>query len=150
MFCPFCHHPQSRVIDSRTVENGFVTRRRLECTKCHGRFTTVEKSVLLVEKRNGVTEDFSKDKLIRGVRRACQGRNVSDDALKLLAQEVEIDLRAQGGSRVNSNDVGLAVLEPLRKLDEVAYMRFASVYKSFSSMEDFEREITEFKARRSQ
>lgn len=130
------------------MENGFVTRRRRQCGKCDGRFTTVEKSVLLVDKRNGVTEDFSKDKLIRGVKRACQGREVPEDQLKLLAQRVEIDLRAQGGSRVRSNDVGLAVLEPLRQLDEVAYMRFASVYKQFSSVEDFEREIREFKARR--
>lgn len=145
MFCPFCQNQQSRVIDSRTVEDGYVTRRRRECTKCKGRFTTVEKSVLLVEKRNGVTEDFSREKLIRGVKRACQGRNVSDDALKRLAQEVELELRAHGGSHVASNEVGLAILKPLRKLDEVAYLRFASVYRSFTSVEDFVAEIQSLK-----
>lgn len=150
MFCPFCKHESSRVIDSRTVEDGFVTRRRRECSHCQRRFTTVEKSVLLVEKRNGVLEDFSREKLIRGVQRACQGRDVSDDALKRLAQEVEVNLRSLGGLHVPSNQVGLAVLEPLLKLDEVAYMRFASVYKSFDCIEDFEQEIAALRRRRHQ
>lgn len=145
MFCPFCKHEQSRVVDSRTVEDGYAIRRRRECTSCRGRFSTLEKSVLLVEKRNGVLEDFSREKLIRGVQRACQGRDVSEDALKRLAQQVEVTLRAHGGSHVPSNAVGLAVLEPLRKLDEVAYMRFASVYKSFDSIHDFEQEIDSLK-----
>lgn len=101
----------------------------------------MEKAVLLVMKRNGLTEPFSRDKLIRGVRRACQGRDVSDDALKKLAQEVEESVRSQGSSQVNANDIGLAILDPLRALDEVAYLRFASVYKSFDSAEDFESEI---------
>ena len=93
------------------------------------------------ELRNGVTEPFSREKLIRGVRRACQGREVTDDALKKLAQQVEETVRGQGSSQINANDIGLAVLEPLRELDEVAYLRFASVYKSFESAEDFESEI---------
>ena len=141
MHCPFCHHEQSRVIDSRVIEAGTATRRRRECTHCQGRFTTLEKAVLLVVKRNGVTEPFSREKLIRGVRRACQGREVTDDALKKLAQQVEETVRGQGSSQINANDIGLAVLEPLRELDEVAYLRFASVYKSFESAEDFESEI---------
>jgi transcriptional repressor nrdR len=101
----------------------------------------VEKAVLLVVKRNGLAEPFSRDKLIRGVRRACQGRDVSDDALKKLAQEVEETVRGHGSSQVNANEIGLAILEPLRDLDEVAYLRFASVYKSFESADDFESEI---------
>lgn len=141
MFCPFCHNDQSRVTDSRTVEGGSAIRRRRECTQCGGRFTTVEKAVLTVVKRNGVSEPFNRDKLIVGVRRACQGRAVSDDALKRLAQQVEERVRAQGSSQVQSNQIGLAVLEPLRALDEVAYLRFASVYKSFESADDFESEI---------
>lgn len=141
MICPFCRNEQSRVIDSRVVDGGSAIRRRRECTACHGRFTTMEKAVLLVMKRNGLTEPFSRDKLIRGVRRACQGRDVSDDALKKLAQEVEESVRSQGSSQVNANDIGLAILDPLRALDEVAYLRFASVYKSFDSAEDFESEI---------
>lgn len=141
MYCPFCHNEQSRVIDSRVIDAGTSIRRRRECSECHGRFTTVEKAVLLVVKRNGLTEPFSREKLIRGVRRACQGREVPDDALKRLAQEVEESVRSKGSSQINANDIGLAVLDPLRELDEVAYLRFASVYKSFESAEDFESEI---------
>ena len=147
MYCPFRHHEQSRVTDSRVVDGGSAIRRRRECTSCGGRFTTIEKAVLTVVKRNGVTEPFDKEKLIVGVRRACQGRNVSDDALKRLAQQVEETVRAQGSSQVAANDIGLAVLEPLRTLDEVAYLRFASVYKSFESAEDFQSEIRLMKRR---
>lgn len=92
-------------------------------------------------KRNGVTEEFSRDKVIKGVGRACQGRSVTEDALKRLAQEVEQAVRARHGSRVDAHEIGLAILDPLRRLDEVAYLRFASVYKSFTSAADFEREI---------
>ncbi|AHI22983.1 transcriptional regulator NrdR [Corynebacterium vitaeruminis DSM 20294] len=108
---------------------------------CQGRFTTIEKAQLLVIKRNGITEPFSREKVIVGVRRACQGRNVSEDALKVLAQEVEESVRNKGSSQVYANDIGLAILDPLRELDEVAYLRFASVYKSFESADDFESEI---------
>lgn len=136
------------MVDSRTVDHGVAIRRRRECNKCATRFTTLERSILLVTKRNGVTEEFSRDKLIKGVRRACQGREVSDDALKVLAQQVEQSIRAQHGSQVQANDIGLAILDPLRTLDEVAYLRFASVYKSFSSADDFEREIESLRAHR--
>ena len=141
MYCPFCHHEQSRVVDSRLVDAGVALRRRRECTECQGRFSTVEKSVLLVTKRNGLTEPFSRDKLIRGVHRACQGRPVTEDSLKRLAQQVEETVRGHGSSQVDANAIGLAILEPLRELDEVAYLRFASVYKSFDSAQDFESEI---------
>ena len=141
MYCPFCHKDQSKVIDSRTIESGATIRRRRECTSCGGRFTTVEKALLIVVKRNGLTEPFSRDKVIVGVKRACQGRDVSEDALKRLAQTVEESVRSHGGSQVHANDIGLAILDPLRELDEVAYLRFASVYKSFASAEDFESEI---------
>ena len=141
MYCPFCHKDQSEVIDSRTIESGATIRRRRECTSCGGRFTTVEKALLIVVKRNGLTEPFSRDKVIVGVKRACQGRDVSEDALKRLAQTVEESVRSHGGSQVHANDIGLAILDPLRELDEVAYLRFASVYKSFESAEDFESEI---------
>ena len=141
MYCPFCHKDQSKVIDSRTIESGATIRRRRECTSCGGRFTTVEKALLIVVKRNGLTEPFSRDKVIVGVKRACQGRDVSEDALKRLAQTVEESVRSHGGSQVHANDIGLAILDPLRELDEVAYLRFASVYKSVESAEDFESEI---------
>lgn len=141
MYCPFCQHGHSRVIDSRVIEAGGAIRRRRECSQCQGRFTTIEKAVLLVLKRNGVTEPFSREKVVTGVRRACQGRDVSDDSLKRLAQQVEETVRSSGSSQVRANDIGLAILDPLRELDEVAYLRFASVYKSFESADDFEKEI---------
>ncbi len=148
MHCPFCRHPDSRVVDSREADEGQAIRRRRSCPECARRFTTVETAVLAVVKRSGVTEPFSREKVISGVRRACQGRRVNDDALNLLAQKVEDAVRAAGSPEVPSHDVGLAILRPLRELDEVAYLRFASVYRSFSSAEDFEREIEALRAYR--
>lgn len=142
MRCPYCRHPDSRVVDSREAEDGQLIRRRRSCPECGRRFTTVEEAVLAVVKRSGVTEPFSRTKIISGVRKACQGRPVNDDALALLAQRVEEAVRARGAAEVPSHDVGLAILGPLRELDEVAYLRFASVYRSFDSLDDFEREIT--------
>ena len=141
MHCPFCRHPDSRVVDSRETDEGQAIRRRRSCPECGRRFTTVETAVLAVVKRSGVTEPFSREKVVKGVRRACQGRQVDDDALNLLAQQVEDAVRATGSPEVPSNEVGLAILGPLRELDEVAYLRFASVYRGFTSAEDFEREI---------
>jgi transcriptional repressor NrdR len=129
------------VVDSREAEDGQLIRRRRSCPECGRRFTTVEEAVLAVVKRCGVTEPFSRAKIISGVRKACQGRPVDDDALALLAQRVEETIRARGAAEVPSHDVGLAILGPLRDLDEVAYLRFASVYRSFDSLGDFEREI---------
>lgn len=148
MHCPYCRHPDSRVVDSRLADEGAAIRRRRACPECGRRFTTVETAILSVVKRSGVTEPFSREKVIRGVRRACQGREVDDDALNLLAQKVEDAVRAKGSPEVPSHEVGLAILGPLRELDEVAYLRFASVYRSFTSAEDFEREIREIRRAR--
>ncbi len=145
MRCPFCHNADSRVIDSREADEGATTRRRRSCPKCNRRFTTVEEAVLAVLKRSGVTEPFSRDKVVSGVRRACQGRPVDEDALAQLAHRVEEAVRAGGAAEIPSHEVGLAILGPLRELDEVAYMRFASVYRSFSSIEDFEKEIADLR-----
>ena len=141
MNCPYCRHPDSRVIDSRTAEDGAAIRRRRSCQQCGRRFTTQEIVILMVAKRSGITEPFSRDKIVRGVRRACQGRPVSEDQLAILAQQVEDVIRSRGSGEVPSHDVGLAILGPLRKLDEVAYLRFASVYRGFESLSDFEDEI---------
>ncbi|GIJ45950.1 transcriptional repressor NrdR [Virgisporangium aliadipatigenens] len=141
MRCPYCRHPDSRVVDSREADDGQLIRRRRSCPECGKRFTTVEEAVLAVVKRSGVTEPFSRTKIMSGVRRACQGRPVDDDALALLAQKVEETIRARGAAEVPSHEVGLAILGPLKDLDKVAYLRFASVYRSFDSIEDFEREI---------
>lgn len=148
MHCPFCRHPDSRVVDSRETDEGQAIRRRRSCPECGRRFTTVETAVLAVVKRSGVSEPFSREKVIRGVRRACQGRDVDDDALNVLAQKVEDAVRGLGTPEIPSHEVGLAILGPLRELDEVAYLRFASVYRSFSSAEDFEREIEALRAHR--
>ncbi|MEU7138653.1 transcriptional regulator NrdR [Nocardia sp. NPDC046473] len=148
MHCPYCRHPDSRVVDSREADEGAAIRRRRACPHCGRRFSTVETAILSVVKRSGVTEPFSREKVIRGVRRACQGREVDDDALNLLAQKVEDAVRAKGSPEVPSHEVGLAILGPLRDLDEVAYLRFASVYRSFTSAADFEREIQEMRTAR--
>jgi transcriptional repressor NrdR len=141
MRCPFCRYADSRVVDSRDVVDRQAIRRRRSCPECGRRFTTVEELVLAVVKRSGVTEPFSRDKVVRGVRRACQGRPVDEDALQQLAHRVEEAIRSMGSAEVPSQEVGLAILGPLRDLDEVAYLRFASVYRAFSSIEDFEKEI---------
>ena len=145
MRCPFCRHADSRVVDSREVDEGQIIRRRRSCPECGRRFTTVEEPVLAVLKRSGVTEPFSREKVVRGVRRACQGRPVDEDALQQLAQRVEETVRSSGCAEVPSHEVGLAILRPLRQLDEVAYLRFASVYRSFTSIEDFEKEIADLR-----
>ena len=129
MRCPFCREEDSRVVDSRTSEEGNAIRRRRECLSCGRRFTTSETAQLNVVKRSGASEPFSRAKVVAGVRKACQGRPVEDDQIAILAQQV-----------------GLAILGPLRELDEVAYLRFASVYRSFDSLEDFEAEITLLRA----
>jgi transcriptional repressor NrdR len=141
VFCPFCRNQDSRVIDSRTADDGAAIRRRRACPACGRRFTTQESVILMVGKRSGATEPFTRDKIVRGVRRACQGRPVTEDQLAILAQQVEETIRAQGCAEVPSHDVGLAILGPLRELDEVAYLRFASVYRGFESLADFEEEI---------
>lgn len=147
MNCPFCRHDDTRVIDSRASEDRAAIRRRRQCPSCNQRFTTVETVSLLVVKRSGVIEPFNREKVLAGVRKACQGRPVSEDALALLTQEVEQRLRSTGSAAIASQDVGLAILEPLRALDEVAYLRFASVYRSFESLDDFENEIALLRGR---
>ena len=146
MRCPYCRHPDSRVVDSREQDEGQLIRRRRSCPECGRRFTTVEEAMLAVIKRSGVTEPFSRHKVVSGVRRACQGRPVDEDALALLAQNVEETVRATGVAEIDSDQVGLAILGPLRDLDEVAYLRFASVYQAFSSADDFEKAIAELRS----
>ena len=134
MHCPFCQNPDTKVIDTRISDDGYSIRRRRVCPKCNKRFTTVETSMLLVTKRSG-----------GAVRKACQGRPVKEEDLKLLGQKVEEDLRSRGLAEVTSGEVGKAILKPLRDLDVVAYLRFASVYQNFSGLEDFQSAIDELR-----
>ena len=146
MHCPFCRHSDSRVIDSRTADDGLSIRRRRQCPECGRRFTTTETASLTVIKRSGVVEPFSREKVMSGVRKACQGRPVTDADLALLAQQVEESVRSSGIAQFDANEIGLAILPHLRTLDEVAYLRFASVYQAFESLDDFDAAIDELRA----
>lgn len=148
MHCPFCRHTDSRVMDSRTSDDGAQIRRRRQCPDCGRRFSTIETAGLTVLKRSGVSEPFSRSKVLVGVRKACQGRPVTEDELALLAQRVEETVRTAGVAEVDAHEVGMAILGPLRELDEVAYLRFASVYQAFESLEDFEAAIAVLRAER--
>ena len=139
--CPFCRNTDSRVVDSRSTDDGAAIRRRRHCPQCGRRFSTIETASLSVVKRSGVTEPFSRSKIVSGVRKACQGRPVGEDDLALLAHRVEESIRATGAAEIDAHEIGLSILGPLRELDEVAYLRFASVYQSFDSLEDFEAAI---------
>lgn len=143
MHCPSCHADDTKVVDSRLAEEGASVRRRRQCLSCSYRFTTferVEEVPLLVVKSSGAPQPFEREKIIGGVRAATKGRSVSDEQIEQLALEVEDELRLAGGE-VTSSRIGLAVLDRLRVLDEVAYLRFASVYKNFDAAADFHREL---------
>ncbi|GAA1920767.1 transcriptional regulator NrdR [Nocardioides lentus] len=146
--CPFCRHTDTRVLDSRVTDDGGSIRRRRVCSSCERRFTTAEQMQLMIAKRNGTTEPFRRDKAVAGVRKACKGRPVTEDQLARLGQEVEHALRAAGWAEVPAHEIGLAILGPLRELDEVAYLRFASVYRAFTSAADFEAEIVSMRLER--
>ncbi|HIY94584.1 MAG TPA: transcriptional regulator NrdR [Candidatus Rothia avicola] len=146
MNCPFCRNSTSKVVDSRTTDDNSAIRRRRQCSNCGKRFTTVETTAVSVIKRSGVTEPFDRAKIVSGVRKACQGRPVGEDDLAKLAQEVEEAIRAKGIAEIDAHEVGLSILEPLSKLDTVAYLRFASVYQAFESLDDFERAIADLRA----
>jgi transcriptional repressor NrdR len=141
--CPYCHEADDKVIDSRTAEDGAAIRRRRECVGCGRRFTTYERIdplPLSVVKRSGVKEPFVRAKLARGIAAAVVGRPIPDGTVDQLAEDIEDQLR-EIGPEVPSEAVGLAVLERLRALDPVSYLRFASVYKDFENVADFEAEV---------
>ena len=146
MHCPFCKNTDTKVLDSRIADEGGSIRRRRACSSCEKRFTTIEQMQLTVVKRSGTTEPFMREKAVSGVRKACKGRPVSDDDLARLGQKVEQTLRDSGCAEVDAHEVGLAILDPLKELDEVAYLRFASVYKAFDSADDFAAEIASLMA----
>ncbi|MFQ5522828.1 MAG: transcriptional regulator NrdR [Acidimicrobiia bacterium] len=147
MLCPSCGAPDTRVVDSRPAEGGQSIRRRRQCEACQHRFTTYERPEpqLVVRKRNGRLEAFSGTKLASGLSAALADRPVSGSAVETLVEEVEETLRGQG-SQVSSEQIGREVLARLKQLDEVAYLRFASVYKDFQDVADFERELAELES----
>lgn len=143
MRCPFCSTDDDRVVDSRLAEDGVAIRRRRECSACGSRFTTferIEEVGLYVAKRSGEREPFDREKVIRGVMSACKNRPVDEAAILQLAAGVEESMRLLGRD-VTTEELGLAVLEGLRGLDDVAYVRFASVYKGFEEAADFANEL---------
>ena len=148
MHCPYCRHTDTRVLDSRVSDDGTAIRRRRMCNDCSKRFSTMEQMQLVVVKRSGTTEPFNRDKAVAGVRKACKGRPVSEADLAKLGQQVEDALRSEGWAEVPAHEIGLAILGPLRELDEVAWLRFASVYRAFESAADFETAISELRAER--
>ena len=144
MRCPHCGERDTRVVDSRDLDESATIRRRRECLVCTTRFTTyerVEAARLVIVKRDGTRQEFDRDKLASGLRKALTRRPVADDAAELAADAIEAELRAAGSSEVPSSRVGALAMEALRSLDQIAYIRFASVYQSFEDLEDLKREV---------
>jgi transcriptional repressor NrdR len=144
MVCPYCAHPENKVCDSRESEDGKTTRRRRECLKCRKRFTTyerVETLEILVVKKNGRRELFNRDKIRVGIMKACEKRPVSADQIEKLVDDVESEVRGTGLKEISSKKIGQVVTRLLKKIDKVAYIRFASVYREFADLTDFEKEL---------
>jgi transcriptional repressor NrdR len=145
MRCPRCRADDTKVIDSREADDGSAIRRRRSCVQCQHRFTTYERCdevPLVVVKSDGARQPFDRHKIVVGVAAAAKGRPIGTEQIEQLAEDVEDEIRARGCADVASADVGLAVLARLRVLDEVLYLRFASVYKGFDDARDFQRELT--------
>ncbi|TDL34346.1 transcriptional regulator NrdR [Jeotgalibacillus sp. S-D1] len=146
MKCPSCHESTTRVIDSRQIDEGKAIRRRRECESCQYRFTTfekVEEIPLIVVKKDGIREEFSREKILRGLIKACEKRPVPFEELEKVASSIERELRNQGVSETPSVDIGEMVMDRLTKVDEVAYVRFASVYRQFKDINVFIEELKE-------
>ncbi|WP_459540795.1 transcriptional regulator NrdR [Negativicoccus succinicivorans] len=153
MKCPFCKYADTKVTDSRVTDDGNAIRRRRECLSCHRRFTTyelVEEAPLMVIKRDGHREMFDGDKLLRGLMRACEKREVSVEQIKELVASVERELRNRLVQEISSEELGEVVLAKLSDLDPVAYIRFASVYRRFSGLKDFMAELETLMAKEKQ
>jgi len=148
MRCPSCDYPESKVVDSRPSDDGATIRRRRECLSCKHRFTTYERlgdTPLLVIKSDGSSETYDRNKLLRGVTVACAKRPITPDQITSLIDSIEADLRATTRNEVTSKDLGTKVLDRLVQLDEVAYVRFASVYRDFKNIEEFASALEELR-----
>jgi transcriptional repressor NrdR len=144
MRCPYCGHMETKVLDSRDAEDLAVTRRRRECEKCEKRFTTYERVEfidLVVRKKDGKTEPFDRKKIEGGILKACEKRPVSREKIEETVDEIERDIRKKEGTEITTQEIGEMVIEKLKKLDKVAYIRFASVYREFADLTEFESEV---------
>ena len=149
MKCPFCASPDSRVVDSRTIDDGNSIRRRRECTVCGKRFTTyeaVEKVPLMVIKNDGRRAVFDKEKLLKGIIRSCYKRDIPAEKIIKLADEIEKELRNMMKHEISSKTIGEVVMKYLKTFDKVAYIRFASVYRKFSDIDNFKQELENLNA----
>ncbi len=147
MICPFCNYSDTKVVDSRDTNDGKITRRRRECLKCNARFSTYEEVELLrlsVIKRNRNKVDYDKKKIEIGIKKALEKRPVSSEKIAKLIGDIEYTIQTTEKSEITTKEIGKIILKKLRKLDEVAYVRFASVYKSFGSIESFKKELDSF------
>jgi len=150
MKCPYCEHSGTKVLDSRPANENKSIRRRRECERCARRFTTfemIEETPLIVIKKDGRREEFSRDKILRGLLKACEKRPVSVEQLEVIVSEVEKEIRATAKAEVESREIGELVMEQLYPVDEVAYVRFASVYRQFKDINMFMRELTNLLAK---
>lgn len=148
MNCPKCRERDTRVIDSRTGRDGFLIRRRRHCQSCGYRFTTVEEIVregLTVKKRDGRIEEFDRKKIMSGLRRACEKRPIQAEQIEMLVNDIVIELEGDFDQAVPTDVVGERVMRRLKKIDKIAYVRFASVYKDFRDIEEMEKEISDLK-----
>jgi len=144
MKCPVCHYHDTKVVDSRVASDGFSIRRRRECLKCTFRFSTYEEIEILdlsIIKRDGKKEAYSREKMVKGLRRSLEKRPITEDNFKKLVNAIERDLQAMGKNEVTSNQVGQLVMKHLKRIDQVAYIRFASVYESFKDAHTFQKEL---------
>lgn len=151
MKCPACHHFDTKVIDSRVTTDGITIRRRRQCQKCGFRFSTREEMELLdltIIKRDGRKEAYSREKLAAGLRKALEKRPITADEFKKLVSNIEKDIQLKKKDEIKSSEIGEIVIKRLAKLDEVAYIRFASVYKSFKDVKTFQRELAKFALRK--
>ncbi|MFA6416648.1 MAG: transcriptional repressor NrdR [Candidatus Falkowbacteria bacterium] len=144
MKCPICYYPDTKVVDSRVASDGLSIRRRRECLKCSFRFSTYEEIELLdlvIVKRDGRRESYSREKLVGGLKKSCEKRPITEDLFKKLVHSTERDLQRLKKTEITSKQIGQAVMKNLKKLDPVAYIRYASVYESFKDAQEFRKEL---------
>ena len=144
MICPFCGHSETKVVDSRDTNDGKAIRRRRECEKCEARFSTYEETEIMkltIIKRDGSRQEYDRGKIKTGILKSVEKRPVSEDKIEKLVGDVEYEIQARESNEITSKDIGKIVLEKLKEVDDVAYLRFASVYKDFKSADSFRREV---------